>query len=189
MTNPSRTPAGKRFFTDEDIEVPAVTEEQMREVDRVAMEETGPNLLQMMENAGRNLASLAFEVLGRGWEKARIVTLAGSGGEAASFQRQIFGFTTGMETDPSRLREELPDLILDALIGYGLNRAPAGGAAELIRWANQTDFADSGSRYPLGRKCHDGRSAGRGDQAEVDDDAGFAENGPRPQQQRPTFSR
>ena len=41
-----------RYFTDAGIEVPAVTTEQMIEVDRVAIEDTGPNLLQMMENAG-----------------------------------------------------------------------------------------------------------------------------------------
>ena len=44
------------FKTDTGIEVGAVTADQMREVDRIAMEETGPNLFQMMENAGRNLA-------------------------------------------------------------------------------------------------------------------------------------
>ncbi len=34
----------------------------------------------MMENAGRSFALLAVEVLGKGWEKARVVVLAGSGG-------------------------------------------------------------------------------------------------------------
>ena len=37
---------------------PAVTAQQMREVDRVAVEEMGPNLHQMMENAGRSLATV-----------------------------------------------------------------------------------------------------------------------------------
>jgi hypothetical protein len=55
-----------RFFTDSGIEVPALTADQMREVDRIAMEETGPNFFQMMENAGRNLAMLTIEVLGGG---------------------------------------------------------------------------------------------------------------------------
>ena len=68
--------ASQKFLTDADIEVPAVTADQMREVDRIAMEETGPNVFQMMENAGRDLALLAIEVLGRGWEKAKIITLA-----------------------------------------------------------------------------------------------------------------
>ena len=44
------------FRTQEGIVVPAVTAEQMREVDRVAVEEFGLGILQMMENAGRNLA-------------------------------------------------------------------------------------------------------------------------------------
>ena len=47
--NAFRTPAG--------LMVPAITTDQMREVDRVAVKEVGPNLYQMMENARRNLAS------------------------------------------------------------------------------------------------------------------------------------
>ena len=69
-----------RFYTDTGVEVPAVTTEQMIEVDRVAMEETGPNLFQMMENAGRNLALQAISCLGQHWPQANIVTLAGGGG-------------------------------------------------------------------------------------------------------------
>ena len=49
-----------RFFTPDGREVPTVTAAQMREVDRLAVEETGPNLFQMMENTGR---SLALEVI------------------------------------------------------------------------------------------------------------------------------
>jgi NAD(P)H-hydrate epimerase len=69
-----------RYFTDTGIEVPAVTTEQMIEVDRVAVEDTGPNLLQMMENAGRNLAQQAIVSLGETWREANIVVLAGNGG-------------------------------------------------------------------------------------------------------------
>ena len=35
-----------RFLTDTGIEIPAVTASQMREVERIASEETGPNLFQ-----------------------------------------------------------------------------------------------------------------------------------------------
>lgn len=45
----------KEFITRNGLTVPAVTREQMIEVDRIAVEEIGPNLYQMMENAGRNL--------------------------------------------------------------------------------------------------------------------------------------
>ena len=69
-----------KFFTETGLEVPSVTTMQMIEVDRVAMEETGPNLFQMMENAGRNLALQAIAVLEQYWQQANIVVLAGSGG-------------------------------------------------------------------------------------------------------------
>ena len=71
---------GLKFFTDMGLEVPAVTTEQMIEVDRVAVEKTGPNLFQMMENAGRNLALQAIATLNEQWHQARIIVLAGSGG-------------------------------------------------------------------------------------------------------------
>src|SRR5262245_20486308 len=67
-------------FTASGLEVPAVTAEQMREIDRIAIEETGPNLFQMMENAGHNLAALSMELLGNGWQQASYLVLAGSGG-------------------------------------------------------------------------------------------------------------
>ena len=70
----------ERFVTDTGISVPAITTDQMREVDRIAVEETGPNLFQMMENAGRNLALQSIEAFGDGWRDAGIVVLAGTGG-------------------------------------------------------------------------------------------------------------
>lgn len=118
-----------RYFTDTGIEVPAVTNEQMVEVDRVAIEDTGPDLLQMMENAGRNLAEQAIANLGESWRAANIVVLAGTGGNggggirgarhlanrgaqvqlclaspdglgaAARWQRHIFQATPGPEVD------------------------------------------------------------------------------------------
>ncbi len=59
------TAATQQFFAETGVAVPAVTAEQMREVDGIAVEETGPNLYQMMENAGRDLALLAIQLLGR----------------------------------------------------------------------------------------------------------------------------
>jgi NAD(P)H-hydrate epimerase len=159
---------GKRFFTETNIEVPAVTTQQMREVDRIAMEETSPNLFQMMENAGRNLALLALESLGKNWEQAKIVVLAGSGGnggggicaarhlanrganvrlclatperlgEVPAWQYKVYQSTSGKEVKPGQLGNDLADLILDAVIGYSLQSAPSGVAADLILWANET---------------------------------------------------
>ena len=51
-------------------------EPQMVEVDRVMIEDLGIELLQMMENAGRNLATLIIDRFAPG----SVTVLAGSGG-------------------------------------------------------------------------------------------------------------
>ena len=58
--------------------VPSVTTEQMREVDRLMIEEYGIVLLQMMENAGRSLARLAAR-LATGTPGSGVLVLAGTG--------------------------------------------------------------------------------------------------------------
>ena len=61
--------------------VPYITTDQMREVDRAMVEEYGIQLIQMMENAGRNLAHLArHRFLGGDPRGRRVLVLAGTGG-------------------------------------------------------------------------------------------------------------
>ena len=137
----------ERFVTDGGIEVPSVTAEQMRELDRIAIQETGPNLFQMMENAGRNLALHTLETLGAGWKKADIVVLAGLGGnggggicaarqlanrgatvhlvmtdpsglrEVPSYQLEVYRGTDGKEATLASLPDQPVDLVLDAIFG------------------------------------------------------------------------
>lgn len=155
-----------QFVTHSGVSVPAVTAQQMREIDRIAMQKTGPNLYQMMENAGRSLALLTIELLGINWRKANILVLAGTGGnggggicaarhlanrsanislcitrperldEVPAFQRKIFLATAGREIDPAQLSAFRADFIIDAIIGYGLTSAPRGRAKEFIQQAN-----------------------------------------------------
>ncbi len=66
------------FTTEAGIIVPAVSGEGMRELDRIATEEFGLSLLQMMENAGRSLADLAADMPAS--SQAHIAVLAGAGG-------------------------------------------------------------------------------------------------------------
>ena len=66
------------FQTEAGTPVPALSEEQMREVDRIAMEDFGLGVLQMMENAGRNLALHVIDMLDG--TKGVVTVLAGSGG-------------------------------------------------------------------------------------------------------------
>ncbi len=161
-------PIPLRYVTASGMQVPAVTTDGMREIDRIAIEETGPNLFQMMENAGRNLALQAIEVLGPTWRERHILVLAGPGanggggicaarhlanhgadvtlvraapvsaGGVPAFQHHVYAGAGGREMEADALRDEQPDLLVDALIGYGLSAPPHGIAAELIAWANDS---------------------------------------------------
>jgi NAD(P)H-hydrate epimerase len=175
------------FRTHDGILVPAVTADQMREIDRIAIDETGPNLLQMMENAGRNLATLTIDLLGTDWREAKIVVLAGTGGNGGGgicaarhlanhganvtviladpalgdvprWQQAIYANTSGaIAADPERLQ---PELIIDALIGYGLRSAPRGRFAELIRWTNGSGAQTVALDVPSGIDATTGEAPG-----------------------------
>jgi NAD(P)H-hydrate epimerase len=163
MTNETQRP---QFFTDDGQSVPAVTTDEMREVDRVACEEVCLELLQMMENAGRTLAELVRE---RTTEP--VVVLAGDGGNgggelcaarhlsnhewqvtvmfdrpsgeltgtAATQYRSLEGTDAtlgGASLDRASLDEA--GVVVDAVIGYGLRGAPRGRAIDLVEAANVT---------------------------------------------------
>lgn len=68
------------FHTESGVAVPGVSVREMREIDRIAVEDRGPSLLQMMEHAGMSLAIRALALLGDGWERRRVIVLAGTGG-------------------------------------------------------------------------------------------------------------
>ena len=65
-----------------DSPIPAVTASQMAEVDRIAVDELGLELPQMMEMAGRSLAEVAKKVLGGGVAGKRVTVMAGLGNNA-----------------------------------------------------------------------------------------------------------
>jgi len=72
-----------KFVTADGLHVPAVTAAEMLAIDRIAVEQSGPTLLQMMEHAGTELALSALDMLGDDWRDARILVLAGTGGNGA----------------------------------------------------------------------------------------------------------
>lgn len=140
-------------------DVPSITKDQMREVDRVMIEDLHIELIQMMENAGRNLARLALSrfgperpvvLVGSGgnggggmvaarhlanWGKDVVVVLAGERGALGPIPAhqlevlQRMGVRISTEPEPG-------DLHLDALIGYSLQGDPRGRPGELIEWLN-----------------------------------------------------
>ncbi len=148
------------------LDVPILTVAQMIEVDRIMVEDFGITLMQMMENAGRNLARLAAARMS---DDPSVVALVGSGGNGGGVlvaARRLAGWGARVNVvlgkDADRL-DEVPahqldslvrmgvavygaaevgrvcaaDLVLDGLIGYSLKGAPRGAMADLIRWANE----------------------------------------------------
>lgn len=152
------------FRTQGGLRVPAVTAQQMRDVDRVAVQEIGPSLQQMMENAGRSLASLCMTMLGERWTTRPVVVVAGTGGNGGggicaarhlanhgadvtvvvSDSRRLVGVpaqqlalyraTSGRIADPRDLTSRQPGVVVDALLGYSLEGAPRGVVDDVIGW-------------------------------------------------------
>jgi NAD(P)H-hydrate epimerase len=145
------------------VDVDAVgwlTETEMIEVDRVMAEDLGIELIQMMENAGRNLAQLVVDLFapgtatvlagsggngGGGLVAARhlanrgvdvTVTLgqrAGAMGPVPAHQFDILE-RMGLPVHPEPRRA---DVVVDALIGYSLKGEPRGRIGELIGWVGE----------------------------------------------------
>ncbi len=172
--------------------IPAITTEQMREVDRLAVAVYGMELIQMMENAGRSLAELSRRMLGHSALHRRVVVAAGhgnngGGGLAAARHLANWGAAvTVLLESPQRLSgaphrqwlalHRLPvdpragvaaldfltaaqaDLVLDALIGYGLAGSPRGWPAAVIDVINTRGIPTLALDVPSGLDATRGRA-------------------------------
>jgi NAD(P)H-hydrate epimerase len=178
------------FTTETGLAVPAITSDQMREVDRVAAEGAGPTLLQMMENAGRELASTAIDMLGPAWDGARVAVVAGTGGNggggicaarhlanrgvevtvvvtdvdrlgaAARTQFDTYLLSPGRAGGLELLGDLRAGLVIDAVIGYGINGAPGGPAGVLIDWTAELGAPVLSLDVPSGLDSTTGLAAG-----------------------------
>ena len=151
------------------LKIPYLTTQQMIEVDRLMVDVFGIQLVQMMENAGRQLAVLARKRFLNGDPVSKnVVVLAGSGGNGGgamvsarnlhNWGAKVDVFLTKPVSELSGViheqanilqtmdvelqtvidlnKDAAPDLIIDGIIGYSLQGAPRGAAAEMINWAN-----------------------------------------------------
>ena len=147
--------------------IPALTTAQMRRVDRLAVEVFHLSLLQMMENAGRNLAQVVMARLeGRAGPVVVLAGPAGNGGGGLCCARHLHNrgvevavvlarpalemspaaraqwsvlYAAGLRAAPLAEADSLlprASLVVDALIGYGLQGAPHGAVRDLILRCN-----------------------------------------------------
>lgn len=183
------------FGTAEGDPVTAVTAGEMRDVDRVAVEAFGVDLLQMMENAGRNLALAARERRAAG-PVAVAAGDGGNGGGGLACTRHLANHdvpvTVALDREPDALSGAaahqhatlaetgvpvgvgpgaLPDdpgLVVDALIGYGLAGAVRDRAREMVEAVgDRPDASVLSLDVPSGRDATTGEALGAG----VDPDA------------------
>ena len=180
----------KEFLTNTGLIVPAVTKEQMMEVDKIAVEETGPNLFQMMENAGRNLAITSIEFILKSSLDKRIMIFTGTGGnggggicaarhllnhsykpivilsneekmqEIPAYQLGIFEKAGGQIIPIEKVKDVNADLIIDAIIGYSLISAPRGNVLEMINFINKNNIPTISLDIPTGVLATSGENPG-----------------------------
>jgi len=146
------------FRTGDGEPVPAVTAEEMRRVDDVAVAAFGIDVLQMMEHAGRALAGAV-----RDRTEGQVTVLAGSGGNgggglcaARHLRNRGVEVRVVLDRSPEDLRGpaahhhetlaamDVPvavgadavaddaETVVDALVGYGLSGSLSGTAAALV---------------------------------------------------------
>lgn len=120
------------MFPRYDGPLPALTTEQMIEVDRAMIEDYHIELIQMMENAGRNLAHLARERFLDGDPGGKpVVVLAGSGGNgggALVAARRLHNYGAGVRVYLTRADAEFAPVSsrqLDILRRMGVPVFPA----------------------------------------------------------------
>jgi NAD(P)H-hydrate epimerase len=131
-----------------------------------------------------------MELLESRWDKASYLVLAGNGGnggggicaarhlanhgcrvslcladaerlgEVPTYQYKVFRSSSGKEITIAELDRERPDIILDAIIGYGLRSAPEGSAARLIDWANASGVSVLALDIPSGVDATTGDAPG-----------------------------
>lgn len=123
--------------------IPALTTAQMIEVDRAMMEDYHIELLQMMENAGRNLAQLARQHFLAGDPRGKqVIVLAGSGGNGGgglTAARRLHNWGAQVRValgKPAETYQGVPAHQLDILRRMGLSAlqpgAPLPTACDLI---------------------------------------------------------
>lgn len=181
--------AEQLFATADGRPVTAVTADEMRAVDRVAVEELGLELLGMMENAGRNLAASVRETVNGVADGEQIVVLAGDGGNGGgglACARHLANHGTRVSVVLDRPADELTGaaatqygildamdvpvavgpgalpadgVVVDALVGYGLSGRLRGTAGEMVE-ALDGDATVVSLDVPTGRDATTGDQPG-----------------------------
>ena len=174
-------------------DLPSVTADEMREIDRVMIAEYRIELIQMMENAGYALAAFSRERFLDGDPRGRrILAICGSGGNGGGglvSARRLHTWGADVRVLTVRPPEEflgipehqldivhrmgIPtthagqptvlgdfDLVIDAIVGYGLDGRPREDVARLIGLVNDLGESVVSLDVPSGLDATTGQAAG-----------------------------
>ena len=160
--------------------------EQVRELDRLVIEEHGIPGYELMNRAGTE----AFRILRERWPETRHITVCCGGGNnggdgyviarlarAAGFEVQLIAMKDpeGLSGDAARAAHDWQacggriddadvaiegELVVDALLGTGLDRAPADDWAELIERMNRSGLPILAVDVPSGLHADSGMPLG-----------------------------
>jgi len=155
MTAPTRAARPAWHLPDLPIatEVPAVDRETMLEADGIATDQLGLGLLQMMENAGRELAELTRCALGGSVADRTLVVLAGTGNNAGGglvAARRLAGWGADVRVAFARPIVRLrpgPCAQVEPLLAAGVRTAVAGHDRSYPSWP-ATSCAPTPSSMP-----------------------------------------
>jgi NAD(P)H-hydrate epimerase len=137
--------------------VPVINTEQMREVDRLMINSYGISLLQMMENAGRNLAMLARRLLNDTVHNQKICVIVGNGnngggGLAAARHLSNWGAeVTVLVATPAASFKPAAAKQLEIVRQLPVSVVFAGNQAEYIDWCSCHLIIDAIFGYGLNR--------------------------------------
>ncbi|NHK32552.1 MAG: NAD(P)H-hydrate epimerase [Asgard group archaeon] len=147
--------------------IPFITVEQMVKVDELMIGKYTISLLQMMENAGLNLAILSRKLYPKEKKIHILIGKGNNGGGGLVAVRRLYNWGYDVKVVLATKEEKLKsvplrqlktlkkldvqilyyseysigeeDLIIDALLGYNLKGNPRGNYANLIKMANESN--------------------------------------------------
>ncbi len=166
-----------------------LTREQVRSIDRLAVERYGIPSIVLMENAARAAADVAWEMLGG--RSGPVLTLCGggnNGGDGLAIARHLHNrgcdVTVGLLVDPAKYKGDAltnwnivkamglaarphepdqlkgPQLIVDAIFGTGLDRAPREPFASVAAAVSGGGAPVLAIDVPSGLDCETGTPPG-----------------------------
>ncbi|MBM3435914.1 MAG: NAD(P)H-hydrate epimerase [Bacteroidetes bacterium] len=165
--------------------LPFISPDQMMKVERIMTEDYGISMIQIMENAGRNLAALARDkFIGNVPKGKKVIVIAGPGGNgggamvAARMLKNWGADVSILLTDPKgKFRQEtvfqfsicqkmkIPivesigkaDLIIDGIKGFSFQGNPTKNEAKVINMVNSSNIAVLAFDSPSGLDLSTGR--------------------------------